>query len=40
VTVAEGVVGLEAVFIGTHIAEFAGIAATGARCPASLLRVL
>jgi steroid delta-isomerase-like uncharacterized protein len=30
VTVADGVAGLEAVFVGTHTAEFAGIAATGA----------
>ena len=29
-TVADGVAGLEAVFVGTHTAEFAGIAATGA----------
>ena len=29
VTVADGVAGLEAVFIGTHIAEFAGVPATG-----------
>lgn len=27
--VADGVAGLEAVFVGTHIAEFAGVAATG-----------
>jgi steroid delta-isomerase-like uncharacterized protein len=29
VTVADGVAGLEAVFVGTHTAEFAGVAATG-----------
>jgi steroid delta-isomerase-like uncharacterized protein len=29
VTVADGIAGLEAVFVGTHIAEFAGVAATG-----------
>ena len=29
VTFADGVAGLEAVFIGTHTAEFAGVAATG-----------
>jgi len=29
VTVADGVAGLEAVFVGTHIAEFAGVPATG-----------
>jgi steroid delta-isomerase-like uncharacterized protein len=31
VTVADGVAGLEAVFVGTHTAEFAGVAATGAK---------
>ena len=31
VTVADGVGALEAVFVGTHVAEFAGIPATGAR---------
>jgi steroid delta-isomerase-like uncharacterized protein len=30
VTVSDGVAGLEAVFVGTHVAEFAGIPATGA----------
>ena len=30
VTVADGVAALEAVFVGTHIAEFAGVPATGA----------
>jgi steroid delta-isomerase-like uncharacterized protein len=30
VTFADGVAGLEAVFVGTHTAEFAGIPATGA----------
>lgn len=30
VTVAEGVAALEAVFVGKHIAEFAGVPATGA----------
>jgi len=29
VTVDDGVAGLEAVFVGTHIAEFAGVPATG-----------
>ena len=29
VTVADGVAGLEAVFVGTHIAELAGVPATG-----------
>jgi len=29
VTVADGVAGLEAVFVGTHVAEFAGVSATG-----------
>ena len=29
-TVADGVAGLEAVFVGTHIADFAGVQATGA----------
>ena len=29
VAVADGVVGLEAVFVGTHAAEFAGVAPTG-----------
>ena len=29
VTVADGVAALEAVFVGTHIGEFAGVAATG-----------
>jgi steroid delta-isomerase-like uncharacterized protein len=29
VTVADGVAGLEAVFVGTHTAEFAGVPATG-----------
>ena len=35
VCVGDGVATLEAVFVGTHIAEFAGIPATGAsvRCP-------
>ena len=31
VTVADGVAALEAVFVGTHIAEFAGVPATGAQ---------
>jgi steroid delta-isomerase-like uncharacterized protein len=30
VTFADGVAGLEAVFVGTHAAEFAGVPATGA----------
>jgi len=30
ITVADGVAALEAVFVGTHIAEFAGVPATGA----------
>lgn len=29
-TFADGVAGLEAVFVGTHVAEFAGVPATGA----------
>ena len=29
VAVADGVAGLEAVFVGTHVAEFAGVSATG-----------
>lgn len=29
-TFSDGVAGLEAVFVGTHIAEFAGVPATGA----------
>ena len=31
VTVADGVAALEAVFVGTHVAEFAGVPATGAQ---------
>ena len=38
ITFADGVAGLEAVFVGTHIAEFAGVPATGAavRLPYSM----